>query len=247
MAGPAWLAKAHEEMGVEEVAGAESNPRILEYYASVGHAWVKDDSKQAWCGYFLAWLFKDTHPLPAEPWRARAWEAWGDPIGEPVPGAVGIMPRTSDPALGHVFLFVQWSKDRQHVYGLGGNQGDKVCIQRFPARKVIWRWPPKEKVPKGSEIANGSKIKREAKELVGVGGATVATGTAGKILDVPAPPTETMGQLSAWQAFGTQAIDFLTFCKANWWMVLGVIVTIAGVRIYRWRVQDAKDGSTWSF
>lgn len=247
MAAPIWYEKAHQEMGVAEVPGPESNPRIQEYYASVGHTWVKDDSKQPWCGYFLAFLFQD-RALPDEPWRARAWATWGDELSKPVPGAIGVMGRTDNPALGHVFLFVQFSKDGKFVYGLGGNQGNKVCIERFPTSKVIaWRWPKGERLPTGSDLANGSRIKREAKELVGVGGATVATGVAGKTIDIPAPPTETLTQVTSWQPFMQQIADFVVFLKTNWMLAAGVLVCIAGARIYRWRTQDAKEGKSWAF
>lgn len=247
MSGPAWLARAHEEMDVAEVPGDEANPRIMAYFAAApGSDWVKDDATP-WCGAFMAWLMKE-HGLPDEPLRARAWLEFGEPLTDPVPGCVVVLRRGKDPKAGHVALFQQWSKDKKHLYLLGGNQGDRVCLARFPVADVLgYRWPAGEKVATGSEIANGSRIKREAKELVAVGSTTVATGTAGKVIDIPTPPTETMGQLTAWQSFGTQALDFLMFCKTNWWMVLGVIVAIAGVRIYRWRVQDAKDGTTWSF
>jgi uncharacterized protein (TIGR02594 family) len=247
MAGPAWLAKAHEEMGVEEVAGAEANPRIMSYFAAAPNSeWVKDDSTP-WCGAFASWLFKD-FGLPDEPLRGRAWLEFGEPLSEPVPGCVVVLRRGADPKAGHVALFQQWSKDKAHLYLLGGNQGDRVSIARFKAGDVLgYRWPRGEAVPTGADLANGSRIKREAKELVGVGGATVATGVAGKTLDIPAPPTETLSQFTVWQPFLAQLADFVLFLKTNWMLVAGVAISIAGVRIYRWRTQDAKDGSTWRF
>jgi uncharacterized protein (TIGR02594 family) len=244
MSGPSWLAKAHEEMGVEEVSGSESNPRIMEYFAAApGSEWVEHDSVP-WCGAMMAWLLKD-YGLPDEPLRARAWLEWGDPIKEPVPGCVVVLRRGKDPKAGHVALFQQWSKDCQSLYLLGGNQGDRVSIARFKVDDVLgYRWPRGEKVPTGADLANGSRIKREAKELQKVGGATVAAGGATQL---PAPPTETLSQFTAWQAWGEQLISFLTFLKTNWMLAAGLLMALAGFRIYRWRVEDAKEGRTWQF
>jgi uncharacterized protein (TIGR02594 family) len=243
MAGPAWLAKAHEEMGVEEVAGAESNPRIMSYFAAAPNSeWVKDDNTP-WCGAFCSWLFKD-FGLPDEPLRARAWLEFGEPLSEPVPGCVVVLRRGTDPKAGHVALFQQWSKDKAHLYLLGGNQGDRVSIARFKASDVLgYRWPRGEAVPTGADLANGSRIKKAAKQLIGVGG-TAATITAAPI---PAPPVETMAQLTAWQTFGLQVADFLGFLKGHLVLVLCVTAMLAGYHFLRWRTQDAKEGKTWSF
>ncbi len=248
MAGPAWLAKAHEEMGVEETAGSESTPRIMEYFAAAPHSeWVKDDSTP-WCGAFAAWLLKD-YGLPDEPLRARAWLEWGDPITEPVPGCVVVLRRGSNPKAGHVALFQQWSKDRKSLYLLGGNQGNRVSIARFKIDDVLgYRWPKGEKVVTGADLANGSRIKREAKELVKVGTGTAGVGvTAKTVSELPAPPTETLSQFTAWQAWGEQLVSFLTFLKTNWMLAAGLLMALAGFRIYRWRVEDAKEGRTWQF
>lgn len=246
MSGPAWLARAHEEMGVEEIDGGESNPRIMQYFAaSPGSGWVKDDGTP-WCGAFMAWLMEAHGPLPPEPLRARSWLSWGTPLDEPVPGCVVVLRRGKDPKAGHVALFQQWSKDKAHVYLLGGNQGNRVSIARFRTADVLgYRWPAGVPVATGSDLANGSRIKKEARELVGVGGATVATGVAGKTLTVPAPPD--LSPVTAWQPFLQQLSDFLVFLKTNWMLAAGVLVCLAGARIYRWRTQDAKEGKSWVF
>ena len=244
MAGPAWLAKAHEEMGVEETEGAASTPRIMEYFAAAPHSeWVKSD-ETPWCGAFAAWLLKD-YGLPDEPLRARAWLEWGDPIKEPVPGCVVVLRRGSNPKSGHVALFQQWSKDRKSLYLLGGNQGNRVSIARFKVDDVLgYRWPKGEKVATGADLANGSRIKREAKELGKVG---AGTAVVGGLTTIPPPPTEWLSPFTAWQPFIVQLKDFATFLQGHWMLVAGCVIAVAGVRIYRWRIQDAKDGVTWSF
>jgi uncharacterized protein (TIGR02594 family) len=246
MAGPAWLGKAHEEMGVEEVAGAESNPRIMEYFAAApGSEWVKDDGTP-WCGGFMAWLMEPYGALPSEPLRARAWLGWGETLKEPVPGCVVVLKRGSDPKSGHVALFQQWSKDKSSMYLLGGNQGNRVSIARFKTADVLgYRWPAGEKVATGADLANGSTLAKVGKGLAGTG---AVTATGGAIIpQIPAPPVETMGQLTAWQSFLAQATDFLQFVGAHWMICGGVLAVVAGAYVYQRRLSDAKEGKTWVF
>lgn len=248
MTAPEWYQRAHDEMGVAETPGQDATPRVMEYFgAAPGSTWVKDDGTP-WCGAFASWIFKD-YGLPDEPLRARSWASWGAGLEDPVPGCVVVLKRPPDPNAGHVALFVGWTKDKAGVLLLGGNQGDRVCIARYRAADVIaYRWPPKEPITKATELANGSRIKAEAKQLAEAGAATVSVGTASAALPaIPAPPTETLNQLTAWQAFGGQALDFLSFVKSHWMLAAGVLMCLGAVRIYRWRLEDAKEGKTWQF
>ena len=247
MAGPSWYERAHAEMGVEETPGAASTPRIMEYFAAAhGSEWVKDDSTP-WCGAFASFILRE-HGLPDEPLRARSWAEWGEPLADPIPGCVVVLKRPPDPAAGHVALFVQWTADKAGLLLLGGNQGDKVCITRFRTTDVIaYRWPKGVKVPTGAQMANGSRILKESKELIATGSATVVAGAGAKTFELPAPPAETMAQLTAWQTFGVQAADFLGFVTSHWMLVAGILTAVAGVRLYQRRAQDAREGRTWQF
>jgi uncharacterized protein (TIGR02594 family) len=244
MSGPTWYERAHAEMGVAEVDGGESNPRIMEYFAAAHGEWVKDDATP-WCAAFVAWCLEG-HDLPAEPLRARAWASFGDRLDEPTPGCVVVLRRGKDPAAGHVGFFVQWAKDKDWMYILGGNQGNRVSIQRFATDDVIaWRWPSKARVLKPAEIANGSRQAAEARDLMKVGGGTTAIGAGS--LTIPPPPTEAMGQLTAWQGFAGQAHDFLAFVSQHWMLVGGLAILITGARLLAYRLEDAKTGKTWQF
>ena len=43
---------ALQEYGEWEWPGNEQNPRILHYFKTIGHPWVKDD-ETAWCAAFV--------------------------------------------------------------------------------------------------------------------------------------------------------------------------------------------------
>jgi uncharacterized protein (TIGR02594 family) len=250
---PAWLTLAHKEMGVEEVAGAASNPRIMTYFACAPHSeWVQGDDVP-WCGAFATFLMSQSGlPLPPEPLRARSWLAWGEPLSEPAPGCVVILKRGTDPKQGHVTFYVQSGDDGKSLYCLGGNQGDRVCIAKYRAADVLgYRWPPGQAKPgvTVSAITKASRIAKEGKELVAAGGATVAVATADKAGGIPKPPAEVLASKEAigdWQMLTTAAGDFMRFAVDHWMLVAGIAIVVAGVRIIRWRKQDADSGKTWA-
>ena len=141
MTEPKWLELARQDLGVAEIAGPRANPRIMTYYRAAHADWAKDDSVP-WCGAAMAaWVSLAGFPVPAEAARARAWLDWGTPLEAPRTGCVTVFQRGSDPASGHVALYLADRGDRIDV--LGGNQGDAVSITAFPKRSVIgYRWPP---------------------------------------------------------------------------------------------------------
>lgn len=151
------LELAHAEMGVAEVEGEGFNPRIMEYFRASGGDWVKDDATP-WCGGFMGWLaHRSGHRLAPEPLRARSWLDWGEILTKPVPGCVVVLKRGSDPREGHVALLEK--VDGDHLYLLGGNQGNKVCIAKFPVSDVLgYRWPDDTPMPAPMAAAvKGSK------------------------------------------------------------------------------------------
>ena len=71
---------------------------------------------------------------------ARSYLEWGVALTEAKLGAVAVLSRGSNAALGHVGFVIGASKGK--VFLLGGNQSDSVTISAFDARKVLgFRWP----------------------------------------------------------------------------------------------------------
>lgn len=151
MTEPRWLTAARADIGVAEIAGPQSNPRIMAY-----HVVAKDgaaDETVPWCGAALAaWMSEEGIAPPPGAARARAWLDWGVPIETPVPGAVTVLSRGSNPEQGHVCLFLADRGDRIEV--LGGNQGDAVSITSFPRERLLgYRWPRGEPLPEAPSTA----------------------------------------------------------------------------------------------
>lgn len=164
-----WLEVAHGEMGQSEVTGAKSNPRIVEYFSSTNYA-VTDD-QTPWCSAFVNWCFQKAATKGTGKANARSWLDWGKAC-KPVVGAVVVLSRGNNPALGHVGFYVGRNPDGS-INVLGGNQGNKVCVQAYPASRVLgYRWPAKVALPaevqplKSSQVVQGTAISAGASGLV---------------------------------------------------------------------------------
>ena len=139
MSQPRWLELAWADLGVAEAAGAKSNPNVVRYYAEVGHAAVTDDAV-AWCAAFLGACLERANIGSTRSLLARSYLSWGEPLGEERHGAIAVLSRGSDPALGHVGFLVGTTPN--DLILLGGNQGDAVSVQPFSrSRLLALRWP----------------------------------------------------------------------------------------------------------
>lgn len=134
-----WMELAWAELGEAEVKGALSNPRIRAMFADAGHPEVISD-EVPWCAAFVGAVLKRAGLQPTGSLAARSYLAWGEAIDGPRDGAVVVLKRTADPAMGHVGFCAGATAERVTV--LGGNQGDRVSAQDFPRADVIgYRWP----------------------------------------------------------------------------------------------------------
>jgi uncharacterized protein (TIGR02594 family) len=189
-----WMEIAHAEMGVAEDKTEGSNDRILQYARAAGYTPRKGDG-DPWCGNFMAYVMAEAgYGLPAQPWRARAWEGWGRSVGVQR-GAVAIVPRGKNPKQGHVFLIDR--VDGEWVYGLGGNQNDSVSIAKFRRDRIeSCRWPQEAPAPAVAAIATAAKTGGTSRTITGVLMAALGTmmqyleGAVTVLMDAAAKVTE---------------------------------------------------------
>ena len=138
MSDPAWLEVARKDIGLREIPGAPTEPRIAAWLKRLG-AWWSDDATP-WCGVACAaWMQAAGVPLPQHWYRAKGWLDWGRPLFLPRFGCVVVYGREGG---GHVGIVV--GRDAAgNIMTLGGNQGDAVCIRAFdPGRVLGYRQPP---------------------------------------------------------------------------------------------------------
>ena len=127
---------ALREYGTKEILGSNSNPDVEKYFDATNRGSVKDD--EAWCSAFVCWCHERAGVPDTNKANARSWLDWGVSIALPNAeiGDVVVLWRNSRVgAKGHVGFFVR--QTATHVYLLGGNQNNEVCIMRYSKDRVL--------------------------------------------------------------------------------------------------------------
>lgn len=126
------------ELGQKEIAGPEDNQSIVRYAKESGFDWVNDD-ETPWCSIFVNWIAVKAGVERSKAANARSWLLVGKNVdAQPEPGDIVVFWRGSiDSWKGHVGIFFGFSIDGEHVYCLGGNQGNQVSISAYPANTVL--------------------------------------------------------------------------------------------------------------
>lgn len=135
----AWMPIAIGELGVREVPGQGSNPRIIEYLKSttLDRALAARDSTP-WCSGYVNWCVEKAGLAGTDSAAARSWLHWGRPITMPRRGCIAVLSRGDG---GHVGCYVR--KEPGKVFLLGGNQTNEVCVAGFADGRVLgYRVPP---------------------------------------------------------------------------------------------------------
>lgn len=126
---------ALSQYGVTEVVGKEHNPVVVNYFKEIGHSWIKDD-ETAWCSAFVNWVAMKCGMETSGKLNARSWLKVGEAVNTPTIGDVVIFWRgKKDSWQGHVAFYV--NEDKDNIWVLGGNQGNKVCISTYPKSRLL--------------------------------------------------------------------------------------------------------------
>lgn len=125
---------------IKEVVGKSSHPQILEWikrtekHDPTDLTW--DDSTYAWCGVFVGNMCLDLgwHP-PDYMQRASNWRHWESMVlfRDKKPGDVVVMTRDG----GFHVTILERVVDKHFIDCLGGNQSNKLNIQRYNMDRVI--------------------------------------------------------------------------------------------------------------
>lgn len=166
--GPRILLEALKVYGTAEQPGPGSNPSILGWAKKTGLDRIYRDDSIAWCGLAMAYIAMQAGwEPPLNPLGARNWLNFGTPVKTPKLGDVMVFWRGNPKGWsGHVGLYVGEDKDAFHI--LGGNQKDRVRIDRFPrgrflgARRCPWRISQPKNVRRVFLNAEGGTSTNEA-------------------------------------------------------------------------------------
>lgn len=145
---PKWLTIARAELGVREVPGSGDAPRVLEYLAATRLPPSMMEDQTPWCSCFVCWVMERAGIPSTRSAAARSWLRWGVALPGPELGAVVVLTRPAGgPGSGHVGLWLGPSARGPRI--LGGNQGNAVSVQVYPASRVLgYRWPTGVELPR---------------------------------------------------------------------------------------------------
>ncbi|MGE0366921.1 MAG: hypothetical protein AB7Q00_14435 [Phycisphaerales bacterium] len=157
---PAYLQDMLKEIGLQEwvhdaKGKKKSNPTVQKLVARAMRARPGSVEEEKllktntlttpWCAYYINGHLEKCGIPGTASGMARSFNTWGlkvwakgDPWPENIPvGSICTMWRgpRDDGVTGHVFSYLY--HDGNYVYGLGGNQGDSVSIQRFAKHKLL--------------------------------------------------------------------------------------------------------------
>lgn len=127
---------ARADLGTWEWSNGH-NPKVVQYFAEVGHDWVKDD-ETAWCAAFVGAMLKRAGLPHTGKLNARSYLDWGAHVDlkDAEEGDIVVFSR-GDPKgwQGHVAFFVEESGD--YIKSLGGNQRNQVNVSRYPKSRLL--------------------------------------------------------------------------------------------------------------
>lgn len=124
---------AMSQLGTKEIEGDKHNKTIVNYAHDIGLKWINDD-ETPWCAIFVNWCLKKA----GLPYLKTAVARDGLKIGLPIdeiqakPGDKVIFWRGSrDGTKGHEAIFLGYDFEGEHIYCIGGNQGNEVSIAKY--------------------------------------------------------------------------------------------------------------------
>ena|SRR5882757_4881961 len=137
---PKWLELARSELGVKEVSGSKSNPRIDEYASETSLHATSDETP--WCASFVSWCLEKSGIKSTRNAWAQSYTNWGEHLDIPINGCVVVFRWSAE--AGHVGFYEASHKGSMKLPILGGNQSNQVCVKDFGdsiGSVVGYRWP----------------------------------------------------------------------------------------------------------
>lgn len=216
---PSWLQVAHAEVGQQEIAGAQHNPRIVAYHDTTSLRATTDEVP--WCASFVGWCLEQAglqHPRSA---RARDYADWGVPLDKPVLGAVVVLTR---PGGGHVGFYLGQRDGKWLI--LGGNQSNRVNVAPYaPGRVLAIRWPSGVPLPNAAAPLSKSGVIWGS----GVAGAATAVQIVAQIGNGLLEQPSAVATARGWMQDGT-AIGVVLGVVALAGVVFAILARRAGKR-----------------
>jgi uncharacterized protein (TIGR02594 family) len=145
-----WLDWMIRFIGVKEVPGTTHNPLIVQWGKDAGISWWHRD-EDAWCAVAVNAALVNTGFPSTKSALARSFTNYGTKLDKPVPGAIVVFPRGSNPLYGHVGVIEKVGDDGTSITVINGNVANAMRRTVYRTSSAIaFRAPP------GSALAGGS-------------------------------------------------------------------------------------------
>ena len=129
------IIEALNYVGHEGQFGPLHNSVILDFFKSFGFGGIKND-ETPWCSAFVGSVLSRMGIQTNANLLAISWLRALPKTDNPRMGDICVLWRDNiNGPFGHVGFFIR--KDEKFVYLLGGNQGNKVGIDKFPISRVL--------------------------------------------------------------------------------------------------------------
>ena len=133
-----WMPVAGSYLGLHEIAGAQDDPRIVEWLRLAGLPGQPDET--AWCAAMVGGVLIEAGFRSTRRATARSYLTYGVKLTKPRFGCIAVFKRGTNPAEGHVAFYIDTIGASAFVYS--GNQGNKVGLKPYALDDLIdWRWP----------------------------------------------------------------------------------------------------------
>lgn len=213
-----WMQIADSRMGEKEIKGDEDNLSIVQYFADVGHGWVKDD-ETAWCAAFVGSCLENAGFTSTKALNARSYLKWGRKIDVPVKGCIVVFKRGNSAWKGHVAFFM--GIEGNYIKVLGGNQSNMVKVSTYHKDDLLGYRMPKTKMTSKTNWAAGAGS---------VGVIASQAESIGKAIDKISAVTQKSGDLAE-KVGGVVDAGFVPFLA---------IIAVVGVFIFIMRERNKK-------
>lgn len=240
---PAYVIDALKDIGIQEWVLDKrrkvSNPVVQQWVAKALHqqTWKGSTITTPWCAYYVNAKLESNGIAGTVSGMARSLLKWGTEVDKQDTtqwkiGDIAIFWRGQydDHVSGHTTIIIAWDAD--HIYGIGGNQGDRVCIEAFSYDKLL--------------AVRRVRTVTQSRTVRSAGGAAANEGLLKPAVDaiVPNPtPVQSKGEIisSGLEQIKTP-LETLSHYKP--W-IMGILTALTvGLALYAMycRVQDHNDG-----
>ena len=154
---------ARKEIGTKEIVGSKHNPKVVGWFAEVGHSWVNDD-ETPWCAAFVGAMLKRAGYRFTGKLNARSYADTPSntevSLSDVQEGDIVVFSRGNSAWQGHVGFFVR--QTAKSILVLGGNQNNEVNEKFYSKSRLIGVYRPKRAATPASKIVGTSNLSQTA-------------------------------------------------------------------------------------